>query len=108
MPHPTRRTVLAGVAAAPTALAQTTTQNPEAQPPLDLALVREFVSKSHGDLKSVREMVKKEARLIYASRDWGAGDWETGLNAASHMGRRDIAEFLLDSGARPDAPAVFM
>ena len=53
-------------------------------------------------------MVKQEPRLVYASWDWGAGDWETGLNAASHMGRRDIAGFLIDSGARLDAPAVFM
>jgi hypothetical protein len=34
--------------------------------------------------------------------DWGAGDWETGLGGASHMGRRDIAEFLLEKGARID------
>jgi hypothetical protein len=34
--------------------------------------------------------------------DWGAGDWESGLGAASHMGRRDIVEFLLEKGARID------
>ena len=34
--------------------------------------------------------------------DWGDGDWETGLGGASHMGRRDIVEFLLDEGARID------
>ncbi|MCA9295066.1 MAG: hypothetical protein KC983_01090, partial [Phycisphaerales bacterium] len=30
------------------------------------------------------------------------GDWESALGAASHMGRRDIAEFLIAHGARPD------
>jgi hypothetical protein len=34
--------------------------------------------------------------------DWGGGDWETGLGGASHMGRRDIVEFLLEKGARID------
>src|SRR5256885_1148287 len=34
--------------------------------------------------------------------DWGGGDWETALSAASHMGRHDIAEFLLEKGARID------
>ena len=34
--------------------------------------------------------------------DWGQGDWETGLGGASHMGRRDIVEYLLDRGARID------
>jgi hypothetical protein len=34
--------------------------------------------------------------------DWGGGDWESGLGGASHMGRRDIVEFLLDRGARID------
>ena len=40
--------------------------------------------------------------------DWGGGDWETGLGAASHVGRRDIALFLLDHGARMDIFAAAM
>ena len=100
----TRRNLVSSAIAGTAAFAQ----NPETQPPLAADLVREFVGKSHTDLDPVREMVKRQPRLVYASQDWGAGDWETGLNASSHMGRRDIAGFLLDSGARPDAPAVFM
>jgi len=46
--------------------------------------------------------------LLRASRDGGGGDWETGLGAASHMGRRDIAQFLIDEGARVNIFAVFM
>ena len=34
--------------------------------------------------------------------DWGGGDWESALGGASHMGRRDIVEFLLEKGARID------
>ena len=40
--------------------------------------------------------------LINSVMDWGAGDWETGLGGASHMGRHDIVQFLLEKGARLD------
>jgi len=45
---------------------------------------------------------------VNASWDWGAGDWETGLGAAAHMGRRDIALLLLEHGARLDLFAAAM
>jgi hypothetical protein len=92
------------IAAAPGALAQAL----EVRPQLKSELVKEYVSKSHGDLESVRLLSKQEPMLLRASWDQGGGDWETGLGAASHMGRRDIAHFLIDSGARIDVFAVFM
>jgi len=101
----TRRTLIGGALAAASALRAQTTDAPPALAP---DLVKELVGKSHTDLPAVRDLVKRERRLANASWDWGAGDWETGLNAASHMGRRDIAEFFLESGARLDAPAIFM
>ncbi len=66
---------------------------------LDAALVREIVAVAHGDLDRVRELLE---------RDWGGGDWETPLGAASHMGRRDIAEYLLEHSARLDLFAAAM
>jgi hypothetical protein len=33
--------------------------------------------------------------------DWGFGDWEDALGAASHVGNREIAEYLIGKGARP-------
>jgi hypothetical protein len=39
--------------------------------------------------------------LANAGWDWGFGDWETPLGAASHVGNREIAALLLDAGARP-------
>src|SRR3954465_4044496 len=83
-------------------------QIPEARPQLKPELVKAFVSKSHGALDEVRDLAKQEPMLFRASWDQGAGDWETGLGAASHMGRRDIAQFLIDGGARIDVFAVFM
>jgi hypothetical protein len=50
----------------------------------------------------VKKLLDKEPLLLNASMDWGGGDWETGLGGASHMGRRDIVEFLLERGARID------
>ena len=71
-------------------------------------IVRDFVASAHSDVDAVRQMVKESPALVLASHDWGGGDFETGLNAASHVGRRDIAEVLLDAGARLDLFAMGM
>ena len=75
---------------------------------LDAKLVQEFVGNAHGDLNRVKELLAEEPGLINATWDWGGGDFETALGAASHMGRRDIAEFLLEHGARLDIFAAAM
>ncbi len=46
--------------------------------------------------------------LVNAAWDWGGGDWETGMGAAAHMGRKDIALCLLEKGARIDVFAAAM
>jgi hypothetical protein len=65
-------------------------------------LVSSVVGSSHGNFDKVKELVNKRPELAIASWDWGFGDCETALGAASHVGRRDIAEFLMSHGARPD------
>jgi len=80
----------------------------EPKPALDAKLVQEFVGNAHGDLNRVKELLAQESGLINATWDWGGGDFETALGAASHMGRRDIAEFLLEHGARLDIFAAAM
>jgi len=80
----------------------------ETKPALELKLVQEFVGNAHGDLNRVKELLTLEPGLINATWDWGGGDFETALGAASHMGRRDIAEFLLEHGARLDIFAAAM
>jgi hypothetical protein len=67
----------------------------------DPAVVKEVVGRAHADIARVRELVERQPALANAALDWGFGDWETALGAASHMGRRDIAEVLLSHGARP-------
>lgn len=72
------------------------------KPQLNRLLVQDFVVYAHSDLSLVKQLLAKEPALLNATMDWGGGDWETGLGGASHMGRRDIAEFLLENGARID------
>lgn len=74
---------------------------PSSFPTQDADLVREMVAVSHGNIARVKELVGRQQTLAKASYDWGFGDWETALGAASHVGNRDIAEFLLANGARP-------
>jgi len=67
--------------------------------PIQSDLVKEFVMVSHGRLDAVMELLAKESGLLRSSVDWGEGDWECGLEAAGHVGNRDIARVLLDHGA---------
>lgn len=87
----TAGSVLAGVA---------TAQQPDRPAPLADTLVKDFVSVCHGDFAKVKEMLTAEPRLLYASWDWGGGDFESGMEAAGHVGNREIAEYLIVKGAR--------
>jgi hypothetical protein len=69
---------------------------------LNRLLVQDFVIYAHSDLGMVKKLLEKEPALINATMDWGGGDWESGLGGASHMGRHDIVEYLLEKGARID------
>lgn len=72
------------------------------KPQINRLLVQDFVIYAHSDPDMVKKLLDKEPALLNATMDWGGGDWETSLGGASHMGRRDIVEFLLDRGARID------
>lgn len=117
--HLTRRSVVTGLALAPLAgFAQTPSQGPtEAQyergavpgfvpkwskPQLNRLMIQDFVIFAHSDLDQVKKMLDAEPNLVNAFMDWGGGDWESALGGASHMGRRDIVEVLLERGARMD------
>jgi ankyrin repeat protein len=66
------------------------------QEPLTQEQIRNFVLPAHGNLAVVQQMLAAEPRLLnekYVEFD------ETALEAASHVGNRPIAEFLLAQGA---------
>jgi uncharacterized protein YndB with AHSA1/START domain len=81
---------------------------PDTPDALSPETVHEFVRVAHGGFEEIRAMLDREPALVNAAWDWGGGDWETGLGAAAHMGRRDIAELLLARGARLDLFAAAM
>jgi hypothetical protein len=81
---------------------------PDRGPPIESALVKQFVIAGHGQLDKVKEMLAAQPALINATWDWGGGDFETALGGASHMGRADIARFLLENNARLDLFAAAM
>ena len=64
-------------------------------------IVRETVTVAHFDLKRLKDLVEARPSLANAGWDWGFGDWESALGAASHMGNHGIAEYLISRGARP-------
>jgi len=69
---------------------------------INRTMAQDFIIFAHSDLEMTKKLLEREPGLINASIDWGAGDWETALGGASHMGRKDIVEFLLSKGARID------
>lgn len=72
------------------------------KPQVNRVLVQDFVIFAHSDLEMTKKLKEKEPALLNSVIDWGGGDWESALGAAAHMGRRDIAEYLLAEGARID------
>ena len=68
--------------------------------PLSPEKVKEFVVAGHNNLDKVKELLVEFPTLLYATWDWGGGDFETGLEGAGHMGNKDIANHLIGIGAR--------
>lgn len=69
---------------------------------LSRLMLQDFVIFAHSELDMTKKLLEREPGLLNGAVDWGAGDFETALGGASHMGRRDIVTFLLERGARID------
>lgn len=72
------------------------------KPQINKLMVQDFVVFAHFDADMVKKLLDREPALVNAFMDWGGGDWESALGAASHMGNRPMAELLLERGARID------
>lgn len=77
-------------------------QQRERPPQLKAEMVNEYVRAGHVDLRRTQQVLDETPALLNATWDWGGGDWETAIGGAGHMGRKDIATFLLSRGARMD------
>lgn len=61
--------------------------------------VKNFVIAGHGNMEAVKSMLEANPELLNAGHEWHSGDLETALQAASHVGDREIATYLLERGA---------
>lgn len=91
------RSLLGGITLPFAIQAQTQQDTPA---PLPVEVVKEFVSVSHGKFDRVKELLENEPQLLHVSHDWGGGDFESGIEAAGHMGNKEIAAYLIGKGAR--------
>ena len=110
MPTPiTRRQGLITLSAAAALTAHASNETmPDNFPAQNLDMVRETVTVAHGNFKRLKELVDAHPSLAKAAIDWGFGDWEDALGAASHVGNRQIAEYLIANGARPTLYSAVM
>lgn len=74
--------------------------DPEKPAQLDTKTVQEFVGAGHGRVEKVKTLLEEYPNLINAAHDWGGGDFETALGAASHVGHLELAQYLIDNGAQ--------
>lgn len=70
-------------------------------PHIEPEVAESVVGAAHGNFEKLKELVDPRPELARANWEWQFGDWESAIGAASHMGRRDIAFYLMDKGARP-------
>lgn len=75
-------------------------QQQEKPAPLNMEKVKEFVGACHGKFDRAKEMLEEDHLLLHSSFDWGGGDFESGIEAAGHVGNKEIANYLLSKGAR--------
>lgn len=68
------------------------------------AVVDQLVGNAHGAPDVVRSILDENPDLVEARATWG----ESALEAASQMGRKDIARLLIERGAQPDFFAAVM
>lgn len=68
--------------------------------PLPAEKVKEFVSAGHNNLEKVKTLLAEMPTLIYAAWDLNNGDFETALEGAGHVGNKEIANYLIERGAR--------
>ncbi|GAA4275156.1 hypothetical protein U6A24_17455 [Aquimarina gracilis] len=74
--------------------------NKQDDPKLDKKIVKEFVSAGHGKFEKVKELLEENPTLLNAAHDWKFGDFETALGAASHVGHKELAQYLINKGAQ--------
>ncbi|MGO4921554.1 hypothetical protein [Maribacter spongiicola] len=68
--------------------------------PYKVELIKEFVLAGHFNLDKVKSMLIDYPNLIYSRYDWGNGDFEEAIEGAGHKGNKEVANYLIEKGAR--------
>lgn len=74
----------------------------EGENPYRLEVVKDFVIAGHGKLDKVKELLDEYPNLLFCRYDWGNGDFEEAIEGAGHVGNKEIANYLIEKGARPN------
>ena len=81
---------------------QSIAKSREGENPYKLEVVKEFVIAGHGKLDKVKELLEEFPNLLFCRYDWGNGDFEEAIEGAGHVGNKEIANYLIEKGARPN------
>ncbi len=65
-------------------------------------LILDFVFAAHKSLETTKKILEEHPLLLNCTSQFTKGDFETAVGGASHMGRKDIATYLVSKGARLD------
>jgi hypothetical protein len=92
---------IGGIITLPAVLSGQVAADKTAKPdPLPAEKVKDFVIAGHGNIEKVKSLLLEFPTLLYATWDWGDGDFETALEGAGHVGNKEIAALLIEQGAR--------
>jgi hypothetical protein len=92
---------IGGIITLPAMLSGQVVAAPTPKPdPLPAEKVKDFVIAGHGNIEKVKSLLLEFPTLLYATWDWGDGDFETALEGAGHVGNKEIAALLIEQGAR--------
>ncbi len=61
-----------------------------------------FVFAAHNDFDATKKIVDAKPLILNCANQIARGDFETAVGGAAHMGRKDIADLLVERGARLD------
>lgn len=62
--------------------------------------IKEFVIAGHGNLEKLKSMLEADPELLEQKHPWSENDFESALQAASHVGNKPIALYLLEQNAK--------
>jgi uncharacterized protein len=75
---------------------------------IDPDTVKQFVIAGHGNFEKLKTMLEANPALLEVKHSWSETDFESALQAASHVGNAPIAMYLLEQGVRLEITTAAM